>query len=36
MIKIGNLILRTMMLEDFNNSRYFEKYGRLFRKYVEF
>ena len=25
MIKIGNLILRTVMFEDFNNSPYFEK-----------
>ena len=27
MIKIGNLILRTMALVDFTNSRYFERYG---------
>ena len=30
MIKIGNLITRTIVFEDFNNSRYFERYGRLF------
>ena len=30
--KLGNLILRTMAFEDFNNSRYFEKYRRLFIK----
>ena len=32
MIKIGNLILKTMALVDFTNSRYFERYGLLFRK----
>ena len=32
MIKFGNLILRAMVFEDFNNSRYFKRYGRLFRK----
>ena len=26
MIKVGNLILRTMVLKDFKNSRYFERY----------
>ena len=32
MIKLGNLILRTMTLVWFNYSRYFERYGLLFRK----
>ena len=32
MIKKGNLILRTMVLEYFTNSQYFEIYGLLFRK----
>ena len=32
MIKIGNLILSTMALVDSTNSRYFERYGLLFRK----
>ena len=34
MIKLGNLILRTMVFEDFNNSPYFERYARyVFRKF---
>ena len=33
MIMIGNLILRTMVFENFNNSLYFERYGRLLRKF---
>ena len=32
MIKIGNLILRTMALVDLTNSRYFQIYELLFRK----
>ena len=32
MIKIGNLILRTMALVDLTNSRYFKRYELLFRK----
>ena len=32
MIKIGNLILRTMALVDLTNSRYFKSYELLFRK----
>ena len=29
---IGNLILRNVMFEDFNNSPYFKSYERLFRE----
>ena len=32
MIKIGNLILRTVALVDLTNSRYFERNELLFRK----
>ena len=32
MIYSENLILRTMAFEYFYNSRYFERYGHLFRK----
>ena len=32
MIKIGNLIIRTMALVDLTNSRYFKRYEFLFRK----
>ena len=32
MIYIGNLILRTMVPEYFNNSLYFKSYGRFFRR----
>ena len=32
MIKIGDLILRTMALVDLTNSRYFKRYELLFRK----
>ena len=32
MIYIGNLILRTMIFEYFNNSQYFKRYGLLFSK----
>ena len=32
MIKIVNLILRTMALVDLTNSRYFKRYKLLFRK----
>ena len=36
MIKLGNLKdMNTMAFEDFNNSRYFERYGRLFRNNFE-
>ena len=30
MIYIGNLILRTMVFKEFNNSLYFKRYGHLF------
>ena len=32
MIYIGNLILRTMIFEYFNNSLYFKSYGRFLEK----
>ena len=32
MIYIGNLILRTMVFEYFNNLLYFKSYGRLLEK----
>ena len=32
MIYIGNLILRKMVFEYFNNSNYFKSYGRLKKK----
>ena len=34
MVYVGNLILRTMVLEYFNNSLHFKRYGRLFSKIV--
>ena len=34
MIYVGNLILRAMVLEYFNNSPYFKSYERLFRKFA--
>ena len=30
MIYIGNLIIRTMVFKEFNNSLYFKRYGHLF------
>ena len=32
MIYIGNLLLRTMLFKEFNNSLYFKIYGHLFSK----
>ena len=34
MIKIGNLILRTMASVELTNSRYFKRYELLFRKLI--
>ena len=31
-IKLGNVILRRRAFENFNSSRFFERYGHLFRK----